>query len=602
MNRKSWLLALAAAIVLAILAIYPQINLKKLRGAEYQGAFASCDLDEMAYASYLQALIDGRPRKNDPYTGRDQSDASPQPESLFSIQFVPAYAAAIPARMFGLTAAQTMPFVSAIAAFLTAIALFWLIVSMVEDEELAAAGTLIVIAGSALIMGIGAISGFYEDGAAYPFFPFLRRYIPSLAFPLMFAFFACLWNGLKSETNRKRGIYAALSSVCFALLVFSYFYVWTAVGAVLFGINLFAVVLRSENWRKDWTFLAITDGLCFLSLLPYAFLLSKRDETMDKAQLLVFTHQSDFLRRIEIIGYVVLAFAAAALIFKLTKIAERKAYFIGAFALAPLLVFNQQILTGRSLQPFHYEFYVVNYIVLLAVVLTVIIFWQKSVSRIPALSFVLATILGFAAIFWGYIEARDTTVYWDDANIGRDEAMPVNRRLRELADADIEAAKNQTTLNLEPLQADGQTTVTAQPVVWARHQHVFAGLESWEENKQRYYQMLYYSDLDENWLRNSLTGCRNIEACMALFGWDRFNARLSANARPLTQPEIEVEIKNYARFAENFNRSNAENPRIFYVVSDSENDDKFENFDRWYERDAGEQLGKYTLYRVNLKN
>ena len=229
------------------------------------------------------------------------------------------------------------------------------------------------------------------------------------------------------------------------------------------------------------------------------------------------------------------------------------------------------------------------------------ILWQRFISRIKVLSLILVTILSVAAVVWGYIEARDTTQFWDEANIARDEAMPVNRRLRELAGADITAAKSQTVLNLEPLQADGQTTVAPQPVVWARHQHVFAGLESWEENKRRYYQLLYYSDLDEKWLRRSLTQCQNIEACMALFGWDRFNAKLSANARPLTAPEIEIEIENYTRFAHEFNRQNAAEPHIFYVVADTEANDKFTNFDRWYERDAGEKLGRYTLYRAKLK-
>ena len=327
MNIKSCLLAAAAGVILAILAVYPQYNLQKLRGAEFQGAFASCDLDEMAYASYLQALIDGRPRKNDPYTGRDDSPNSPQPESLFSIQAVPAYLAAIPARILGLSTARTMPLISIFAAFLTAFALFWLIFSMTSDNGLAFAGTLIVIVFSALIMGLGAINGFYEGGAAYPFFPFLRRYIPGFAFPLMFAFFACLWNGLSAAADKKRAIYSAAAGLCFAALVFSYFYAWTAAAAVLFGINLFALVFRSENWRRDWIFLAITDGLCCFSLVPYAALLANRDETMDKAQLLVFTHQPDFLRTIEIIGIVVLTAAAFALWRKWTCIEDYKGVF-----------------------------------------------------------------------------------------------------------------------------------------------------------------------------------------------------------------------------------------------------------------------------------
>ncbi len=136
----------------------------------------------MAYAAYMQALIDGRPRKSDPYTGRDSTADDPQAESLFSIQFVPAYMAAIPARLLRLSASEMMPVVSAASAFLTALALFWLILSFTEDAGVAFAGTLAVLFGGAVVSGIGAINGFFEGGAAYPFIPFLRRPIPSLSF------------------------------------------------------------------------------------------------------------------------------------------------------------------------------------------------------------------------------------------------------------------------------------------------------------------------------------------------------------------------------------------------------------------------------------
>jgi len=601
MTKMSCVYAAAAGIILAILAVYPQMNLQNLRGGDWQGAFASCDLDEMAYASYLQALIDGRPRRNDPYTGRDDSASAKQPESLFSIQFFPAYLAAIPARTFGLSASQMMPLISIFATFFTALALFWLIVSITGDDNFAFVGTLVVMVGSALIIGIGAISGFYENGTAYPFFPYLRRYIPGVAFPFMFAFFSCLWNGLNAETDKKRIVYSLSASLCFAALVFSYFYIWTSAGAVLFGLTLFVALFRTENRRRDLIFLMITGAFCVLSLAPYALLLSNRDETMDKAQLLVFTRQPDLLRTVEIIGYFVLTATVFALWRKYIVLKDRRAYFIAAFAFAPLLVFNQQILTARSLQPFHYEFYVINYVVLLAIVLIIAVFWQRFLSRFKTVSIILLSVLCVAAIYWGYIEARDTTSFWNDTNIQRDEAMPVNLRLRELANGDVENAKRQTTLNLEPLQADAQTTVAPQSPLWARHQHVFAGLYSWDENRQRYYQMLYYSDLDEKWLRESLTGCRNIEACMALFGWDRFNARLSANARPLTQPEVEVEVQNFARFSREFNAEAAQNPLLSYVVVYAEANDKMENLNRWYQLDAGENLGKYKLYRVKLR-
>lgn len=601
MTKRRWIFAVAAGFILAVFAVYPQINLRGLRGGDFQGAFATCDLDEMAYASYLQALIDGRPRRSDPYTGRDDAANTPQPESLFSIQFFPPYLAAVPARFFGLSAAQTMPLISVFSAFFTAVALFWLIVSVTGDDYFALVGTLVVAVGSAALVGLGAINGFSENGVAYPFFPFLRRYIPSVAFPFLFAFLACLWNGLSAPNDRRRAVFSAAASLCFAALVYSYFYVWTAAAAVLFGWTLFVLIFKTVNRRRDTCFLAITGAFCLLALAPYALLLSNRDETMDKAQLLVFTRQPDLLRGIAVIGYLILTATAFALWRKYVALGDRKAFLIAALALSPLLVFNQQILTARSLQPFHYEFYVINYVVLLAIVLTCAVFWQSLLDRKNVFARVLLAVTGVAAVVWGGVEARETTVFWDSMNVQRDEAMPVNRRLRELANGDIEAARHETTLNLEPLQADSQPTVAPQATLWARHQHVFAGLHSWEENKRRYYQMLYYSDLDERWLRASLSGCRNIEACMALFGWDRFNARLSANSRPLTAPEIAAEVENFARYVREFGETEARDPLISYVVIDAEAGDGLENLDRWYQRDEGENLGRYTLYRVRLK-
>jgi len=598
---KRWFLGIIAGVILAVLSLYPQFHLRELRGAEFNGAFASCDLDEMAYASYLQALIDGRPRKNDPYTGRDADPQNPQPESLFSIQFFPNYLTAFPARILGLSASQMMPVVSVFSAFFTTLAVFWMILSFTDDDLLAFALALVVMAGGAVITGIGAINGFFESGVAYPFFPFLRRPIPSVAFPFLFGFFACLWNGLKADKIRPRYIYSVVAAVCFAALVFSYFYLWTSAIAVFAGLAIFTLVSRGKNLRADLKFLALTGVLFLVALIPYGWLLAGRNKMADKAQLLVFTRDLDLNRNVEIIGFAVLIVAGLALLFRLVEQDSRKIQFIAALALSPIIVFNQQVLTGRSLQPFHYEFYVINYVVLLAVCLLVAAFWQRVVTP-RWVTVALALILTTGAIVWGYIEATQTTVFWDDTNVQRDEAMPVNVRLRELAGRDPAQARLQTTINLESLQADSQPTVAPQAVLWARHQHTFAGLESWEENKLRYYQLLYFSGADGNWLHRALSGCADIEACMALFGWDRFNARLSANARPLTQPEVEAEAANYQHFVENFNRDSLEGIDIRYLVIDNELANNLQNIDRWYFRDDGEIFGKYTLYRLTPRN
>jgi len=595
---RRWLPGLIAGVILSLFSLYPQFNLINIRGADYNGAFASCDLDEMAYASFLQALIDGRPRKSDPYTGRDAAFRDPQPESLFSIQFLPTYLSAIPAWLFGLNASQMMPVISVVSAFLTTLALYWLMLSMIDDPMIAAAGTMIVMVGSAAIVGLGAINGFFENGVAYPFFPFLRRPIPSLAFPFLFAFFACVWNGVNAGSPRSRLIGVASSVVLFTALVFSYFYLWTSAAAVLGGLMLFTVLFRSEDARRDLAYFASIGILCVAALVPYAWLLSNRSKMADKAQLLVFTHSPDIFRRVEIIGVVALFLVVIVFWFRITDTSPRRLATIAALLLSPILVFNQQILTGRSLQPFHYEFYVINYVLLTGLVLFAAELWKKFFGSEGQVSKALLSAVVAGSVLWGSVEARQTTSFWDDANAQRDEAMAVNLRLRQLAGSDIDLAKTLTTLNLESLQADSQPTVAPQAVLWARHQNTFAGIESWDENRMRYYQLLHFMGVGVSRLKRSLTGCEDIEACMALFGWDRFNPTLSANARPLTPGEIESEAKSFDEFSRNFGSENAYRPMLSYLIIYNEAENRLDNIDRWYQRDGGEVLGKYTLYRL----
>lgn len=595
-----WRFGILAGFIVAVFAVYPQLALFDERGgaANWNGAFASNDLDEVAYAAYLQALVDGRPRKNDPYSGRDESAEAPQPESIFSIQFLPPAILAIPARVFNLDASQTFICLSALAAFFTALALFWLLAQMTEDNRFAFVAVLLILFGGALAAGNGAINQFFGRGAAYPFFPFLRRYIPAAAFPFFFALFGFVWLALKSQLRNTKYISSVCAAVCFAVLVFSYFYLWTTAAAFLFALTVLWLALRPDDWKRDFKFLILIDVLAAVSLAPYAYLLSRRAPGTDSVQLLVLTHAPDLLRFCAVLCYAALILIALAVCFKFARLKSQSTIFLLAFAVVPFIVFNHQIVSGRSLQPFHYEFYVVNYISALVVALTLFLFLKR--LRQPKIYTAILMFFGFAAVAWGFVEAKSTTqvlMFW---NVEREESLPVTRRLAEIAATEnIDDVKSLVTLNLDYVQADNQPVDAPFAVLWARHQHVFAGV-GWEENKERFYKMLYYGDRDADWLRRDFRR-GDIEAYMALFGWDRFNATLSVNSRPLTLTEIEEEVARYDNFYKNFDFERATNPTLSFVVAPNDSPNEFVNLKRWYEIDAGETIGEFTLYRVRLK-
>ncbi len=321
---------------------------------------------------------------------------------------------------------------------------------------------------------------------------------------------------------------------------------------------------------------------------------------MDEVQLFVLTRQPDLWRVPSLISYTVIVMLILGVLLKAVKLKDRASLFVLSLALAGIAVFNQQILTGRELQPIHYQVFIGNYVAGLALVLMLgILFKTIAQNKVKQVSFI---ILALIAAVWGIVECHYTVRVLDEANLIRDEGMPVARRLKELSGTDVPSPDSQRAVTFAPslIQADDLPTIAPQAILWARHQHVFAGV-TWQENKERYYQYLYYLDLDEEWLEKSLKEGEFVPM-IALFGWGRHTNRLSSEAKGLTNGEIEEEARKYGEYRKNFSLKEASHPTISYLVMPIDWNPELNNFDRWYERGEREVFGKYALYRVKFRN
>lgn len=598
-----------AGLFLAVFSLYPQLKLVYVRGSDWQGNYAYNDVDEVAYASYVRALIDGRPRKNDPYTGRDDSASDPQPESLFSIQFAAPYTIAIPARILGIPATWAMTLAGAFAAFMTALAIFWLLGILTGDSLFAMAGSLAVLAGGALFAGEGAIGEVLGDGFSYPYFPGFRRYIPAMAFPAFFTLVGLVWKLLNRERSgsgesRPGGlsfpVLLTLSSMAFGYTVFSYFYVWTTAVAWLGCLGICWLIVRPDGVWTDIRRLAVLGGSFVIFLVPYAILLSRRSHTMDDVQLLVRTHAPDLFRVPELISFVVLAVIAVGVSLRMFALRDKATIFAVSLALTPVAVFNQQILTGQSLQPIHYQVFIGNYVAGLALVFTLGMIWRAGPGRERLAGRLAMTAFAAVAIVWGFVECHYTVRVLDDVNLARDESMPVARRLTELA-ANAPDKHQQVVMHFGIAEADDLPTIAPQSTLWARHQHVFAGV-TWQENKERYYQYLYYQGVNENQLSYAMKEGGDFVSIIALFGWGRHTDRLNSDFKPLKFGEIDHEVALFADYVRNFDPSKAANRPLDYAIAAVESPPDMSVIDKWYDRDAGEVCGKYILYRLKLRH
>jgi hypothetical protein len=82
---------------------------------------------------------------------------------------------------------------------------------------------------------------------------------------------------------------------------------------------------------------------------------------MDNVQLLVDTHAPDFFRFPEYVSFAVLILLIGGMASKVIDLNDRPTMFVLALTLVAFVIFNQQLITGRSLQPIHYQVFIGNY-------------------------------------------------------------------------------------------------------------------------------------------------------------------------------------------------------------------------------------------------
>ncbi|MGB7925020.1 MAG: hypothetical protein WCF57_17400 [Pyrinomonadaceae bacterium] len=606
MNERikiEWRWGAIAAVAMAVLAFYPQLHFwMTTEGSWESGAYAHLEGvgDEVAYSAYVNALIEGRPRRNDPYTGHDDRHEQPQPESLFSVQCVPAYMIALPARALGLRASSAFMALMLVAALSASLAIFWLLATLTGDSRLACAGAIVVLCLGTLAGGHGHVVSLFGQKPLYNYLMFLRRYQPSATFPFFFALCVMVWRAVTCAGRGAALSWAIAAGTSFGLLVFSYFYLWTAAAAWLACVALSWVAVRPGGWRRDVKLFGLIAGMAMTALVPYAVLLSRRATTMDEAQALTISHAPDLLRLPELIALVILAALGYGLYRGALRLREKALLFTASFALMPFVVFNQQVLTGRSLQPLHYEMFIANYSALVALVLATALIWKGRAGAERIFPKRALAWVAIAAFEWGAYEAHVAAMGSREFNRQLADAQPVAARLVQLAQSETRNNARPTVLSTDLFVADCLPESAPQAMLWAPHMLVFSGATA-VESKERLFQYLYFTGVEPEEIERFFDDGAYYGVALGLFGFDRVIDGLSAHREPITRSEVDEQARLYALYVASFDRERAAQTALSYVITPSEGEANLKNLDRWYERDGGERVGAHKLYRVRLR-
>jgi hypothetical protein len=538
------------------------------------------DTDELVYSAYVKALLDGKPRRNNPYL----SASAPSPhESYFSIQFLPPHLVALTGRLLKLSTPTVFLLLLPFMAFVSALAVFWLMREVIGEDSAAAVGVLIVLLCGVFASPapITAHNNFYAE------FSFLRRYIPAVPFPLFFVFCVFIWRSYSSSSLNSLS-WAGGAAFVFILMMYSYFFLWTAALAWLVSLTTLWLILRpnerSAILKSFFIFLLV---VCAASI-PYFYLVSRRSSEIDRDQALVFTHTPDLLRFTEILGALILATLLICIFRGAVRKESRKSIFAAACALAPFVALNQQVVTGRSLQPFHYEQFVLNYQLLVGMV---VLDWLalQFFKRWRVLVIAITLVIGLTL-------ALKSTIVNSRQNLSRDEVVPIYRKLNDEFSANN--SPGESALFGHTLLAADAATNCSIPVLWSPYMYTY-GTMSIDEHRERLFQYLYYLGVDREGLRRLLLEEPVYRG--ALFGVPRINKTLIRNFEPITAEEIDAEVESYDLYKANFTAEQAREWPLSYVVIPARYPQSLSNLDLWYVREAEEEVGPAVLYRVRLR-
>lgn len=598
--------AILTGLIIAGFAIYPQIEL--LMGCENKcnNIYAISDFDEPFYAAYLQSLIDGKPRRNSPFSGTVDSSETPQKESYLSIQFLATYPLVFLAQTFNLSISQLMILCSLIVSFLSGLIIYWLFYLFTKDDISSLVATLFILFLGNLVGGQGATSTLFSSDGVHYFnsLIFLRRYVPAISFPALFLFIIFVWKLFTTDSNSTKHKSAILAFCSFTFCVYTYFYIWTTAFAWFFSFVFLYSIFNYEKLKEN-SKLLLGLGLSFVGILiPYFILVFNRQQHIDSALFINFTREPDFWRLPETISYISTASIFIFAKFRMVELKDPKIIFLLSLNLVTVVVFNQQIITGRSLQPFHYQFFSVNYLVTFSVFFLIYTL-LKQLLTVDRLRLVI-TLLVSLPICVGIFDTVVGSTSFTSLNLTRDNLIPLSDRIKEIVKTPEFKTQNQNSVVLtfdfaKPSYFYGSEipALSSQPILWSLHLNLMTDISP-QEDKNRLKQFLYYQNVDGNQLRNNLNQ-KNTLISLGFFGGERISDIYTGKVNQITSEEIDKVIDDYQSFTQNFSYQNAQKPLLSFVLANRKVENDFTNLDRWYQRNEGEEFGEFILYQVKLR-
>lgn len=211
-----------------------------------------------------------------------------------------------------------------------------------------------------------------------------------------------------------------------------------------------------------------------------------------------------------------------------------------------------------------------------------------------------------AAILIGYYDTVAGAEANKFNNIWRDELMQVSNRIKVLSAEIPPQIPPPVVLSFDLSMTWANSvdipSLSSQPVLWGIHMTMFPDI-TYKDSSARLNRFLYYHNYDEKKLKDSFGwGPAGALLSYGFFKAERILPIYSGGVTPITEQEIDDVVNQYAIFRRDFSYEDAAHPRLSFVLVHRYIEQDLSAVDKWYQRDTGEEIGEYILYRVTLRD
>jgi len=340
--RKNWILLLLALLV-GVFIGFPELFFRVDIGNKYQGIPLMSTDAEMHYLSRINEVYDGYYSLGNVYS---------MPKDLAYFQSgLGERIIGFAGMSLGLSATGINTLMKFLAPALIFLLVYYFVLLYDGRKRVALISSLVILLGGNLITRPHEIWGLISGGGVYAgnFNYYFRSINPEISSIFLFGYLILFY---KLVQNRSK-IFAICSGIILGLSFYLYLFAWTFL--LVFTFVFLAAILLKRRKELFWR-IGLVLFTAFLISLPYWLNFLKISAMPDYQSVAlrfgsIFTHTPFFSKAMALLSVFLLV-----MLFNYFRGTQKEKSLFGiALIFSVFVVYNQQIITGQTIQPGHYH-------------------------------------------------------------------------------------------------------------------------------------------------------------------------------------------------------------------------------------------------------